>query len=179
MKTTSLMHVVLVFCSLIFMNSAYATTPEQRLVEGGFTLPKPTLPLANYVTWRRVGNMLYLSGHGACEGKSVLGKLGVTLTVEHGYDAAQRVALCTLATIKHAVGDLARIKQVVQINGMVAATPDFTDHSKVMNGFSDLYVTAFGENGKAARVAVGMSSLPGNMAVEVSVILELHLENQE
>lgn len=152
---------------------AFASTPEKRLHESGFVLPKPVEPVANYVTWRQAGTTLYLSGHGACEGQSVLGKLGQDLDVKEGYDAAQRVALCTLATIKLAVGDLSRVNQILQINGMVAATPEFKDHSKVMNGFSDLYVTAFGDNGKAARVAVGMSSLPGNMAVEVSVTLAL------
>lgn len=73
---------------------AIANTPEQSLKSEGFSLPAPVKPIANYVTWRRAGNILYLSGHGACEGKSVLGKLGQDVTVEQGYDAAQRVGLC-------------------------------------------------------------------------------------
>ena len=152
---------------------ASANTPEQRLDAAGFTLPAPVKPIANYVTWRRAGNILYLSGHGACEGKSVLGKLGKDITVEQGYDAAQLVGLCALATIKDATGDLSRVKQVLKISGMVNATESFTGHSLVINGFSDIFVTAFGDEGKAARAAVGMSSLPGNMAVEVSAIIEL------
>lgn len=154
---------------------AYAApiSPEQRLISAGFTLPNPVKPIANYVTWRRSGTTLYLSGHGACEGNSVLGKLGDSLNIDEGYEAAQRVGLCALATIKLAVGDLANVKKVLQINGMVAATPAFTDHSKVIDGFSDLFVTAFGDSGKAARAAVGMSGLPGNMSVEVSAIIEL------
>ena len=116
---------------------------------------------------------MYLSGHGACEGKSVLGKLGQDVTVEKGYDAAQLVGLCALATIKDATGDLSMVKQVLKISGMVNATESFTGHSLVINGFSDIFVTAFGDEGKAARAAVGMSSLPGNMAVEVSAIIEL------
>ena len=160
--------------NLAISGSALANdTPEERIKAAGFTLPEPVKPIANYVTWRRSGNTLYLSGHGACEGKSVLGKLGDTLNVEQGYEAAQRVALCALSTIKSAVGDLSQVKQVLQINGMVAAVPAFTDHSKVINGFSDLFVTAFGDDGKAARAAVGMSGLPGNMSVEVSAVIEL------
>ncbi|ANB21644.1 hypothetical protein A6K25_10350 [Alteromonas stellipolaris] len=152
---------------------ASANTPEQSLKAAGFTLPAPVKPIANYVTWRKAGNILYLSGHGACEGKSVLGKLGEDITVEKGYDAAQLVGLCALATIKDATGDLSMVKQVLKISGMVNATESFTGHSLVINGFSDIFVTAFGDEGKAARAAVGMSSLPGNMAVEVSAIIEL------
>jgi enamine deaminase RidA (YjgF/YER057c/UK114 family) len=152
---------------------AIANTPEQSLKSEGFSLPAPVKPIANYVTWRRAGNILYLSGHGACEGKSVLGKLGQDVTVDQGYDAARRVGLCALATIKEATGDLSTVKQVLQITGMVNATDDFTGHSLVINGFSDIFVTAFGDDGKAARAAVGMSSLPGNMAVEVSAVIEL------
>ena len=160
--------------NLAISGSALANdTPEERIKAAGFTLPEPVKPIANYVTWRRSGTTLYLSGHGACEGKSVLGKLGDTLNVEQGYEAAQRVGLCALSTIKLAVGDLSKVKQVLQINGMVAAVPAFTDHSKVINGFSDLFVTAFGDDGKAARAAVGMSGLPGNMSVEVSAVIEL------
>ena len=152
---------------------AIANTPEQSLKSEGFSLPAPVKPIANYVTWRRAGNILYLSGHGACEGKSVLGKLGQDVIVEQGYDAAQQVGLGALATIKEATGDLSTVKQVLQITGMVNATNDFTGHSLVINGFSDIFVTAFGDDGKAARAAVGMSSLPGNMAVEVSAVIEL------
>jgi len=152
---------------------AESTSPEKRLKAAGFELPKPGKPIANYVTWRRSGNTLYLSGHGACEGKHVIGKLGENLTIEQGYNSAQRVGLCALATIKLATGDLSKVKQVLKITGMVNSTPSFTGHSKVINGFSDLFVTAFGDNGKAAREAVGMSSLPIGMSVEVSAIIEL------
>ncbi|MBO1255468.1 RidA family protein [Alteromonas sp. 5E99-2] len=155
------------------LSVAEDTTPEQRIKAAGLQLPKPVNPIANYVTWRRSGNILYLSGHGACENKNILGKLGKDISVEQGYEAAQRVGLCALSTIQNAVGDLSKVKQVLTITGMVNATDTYTEHSKVMNGFSDLFVTAFGDNGKAARVAVGMSSLPGNMSVEVSAIIEL------
>ena len=147
-------------------------SPEERLRAAGFELPAPTNPIANYVTWRRVGDMLYLSGHGEC-GSSTVGKLGRDMTVEEGYTAARNTGLCALATIKSAVGELAKVKQVVQIIGMVNATDDFTDHPKVINGFSDVFVVAFGDAGKGARAAVGMNSLPGGWAVEINAIVEL------
>jgi len=163
--------------SVIFVASlnvnAENMTPEQRIKKAGFVLPAATKPIGNYVTWRLSGKTLYLSGHGACDGKSVIGKLGDTLKVEEGYEGAQRAGLCALATIKSAIGDLSKVKQVLQISGMVNATSSFKDHPKVINGFSDLFVTAFGDDGKAARAAVGMSSLPANWSVEISAIIEL------
>lgn len=174
MKNLLLIGLLSLFVALPLHAETISSSPETRLKKAGFELPAPVKPIANYVTWRRSGNTLYLSGHGACEGKSVLGILGKDLDVSEGYEAAQRVGLCALATIKLAVGDLSKVKQVLQINGMVAATPNFVEHSKVINGFSDLFVTAFGDDGKAARAAVGMSSLPGNMSVEVSAVIELN-----
>jgi enamine deaminase RidA (YjgF/YER057c/UK114 family) len=147
-------------------------TPEERLSEAGFTLPAPTKPIANYVTWRRAGNILYLSGHGEC-GSRTVGKVGDTLTTQQGYASAQKVGLCMLATIKDAVGDLSNVKQVLQILGMVNSAPDFGDQPKVVNGFSDLFVVAFGVDGKGARAAIGMNSLPGQMAVEINAVIEL------
>lgn len=164
----------LIVTLMIFLSPAVLAddTPEARLKAAGFELPAPTSPIANYVTWRRAGNMLYLSGHGEC-GDSAVGKLGRDLTVEEGYTSAQNTGLCALATIKDAVGQLTRVKQVVQIIGMVNATEEFTEHPKVINGFSDVFVLAFGEAGKGARAAVGMSSLPGGIAVEINAIVEL------
>ncbi len=155
-----------------FLVQAKDDTPEQRLVAAGYSLPAPTTPVANYVTWRQAGNILYLSGHGEC-GDRTTGKLGADLTVEQGYLAAQGTGLCMLATIKDAVGDLSRVKQVLQIMGMVNASPDFTQQPQVINGFSDVFVVAFGDSGKGARAAVGMSSLPSGIAVEISAIIEL------
>ncbi|MGK7295064.1 MAG: RidA family protein [Candidatus Wenzhouxiangella sp. M2_3B_020] len=153
---------------------AATETPEQRLAAAGHSLPEPTDPVATYVTWRRAGNLLFLSGHGECGGEYTTGKVGEDLTVEEGAASAEKVGLCMLATIKSAVGDLSRVKQFVRILGMVNATEDFTDHPKVVNGFSDLMVVAFGEAGKGARGAVGMASLPSDIAVEIEAIVELH-----
>ncbi|MCA1778858.1 MAG: RidA family protein [Xanthomonadaceae bacterium] len=153
--------------------TASAETPEERLAAAGYALPAATSPVATYVTWRQAGNLLYLSGHGECGDDFTTGKVGRDLTLEQGRRSAELTGLCMLATIKAAVGQLSRVKQVLQITGMVNATDDFTDHPKVINGFSDLFVTAFGEAGKGARAAVGMASLPSNIAVEIQAIVEL------
>lgn len=164
---------IAVLCVCSFAASASAETPEERLKAAGYSLPEPAKPVANYVTWRRSGSTLYLSGHGECSKERTTGKVGDSLTVDEGYMAAQRTGLCMLATIKSAVGELSNVKQVLQIMGMVNATPDFKDQPKVINGFSDLFVVAFGDKGKGARAAVGMNSLPSNIAVEISAVLEL------
>ena len=166
-----------ILIALLYMSSVAVSageeTPEERLKAAGYTLPEPAKPVANYVTWRRAGSTLYLSGHGECTKERTTGKVGNTLTVEQGYKAAQDTGLCMLATIKSAVGELSHVKQVLQIMGMVNATADFKDQPKVINGFSDVFVVAFGNNGKGARAAVGMNSLPSNIAVEISAIIEL------
>lgn len=155
---------------------AMAETPEGRLSTAGYTLPAPPDPVATYVTFVRTGNLLFLSGHGECGRPFTTGKVGRDLTVEQGAKSAEKVGLCMLATIKSAVGELSRVKRFVRILGMVQSTEDFTDHPKVMNGFSDLMVVAFGEAGKAARAAVGMQSLPSNIAVEIEAVVELHAD---
>ena len=148
-------------------------TPESRLAAAGYTLPTPPNPVATYVTSVRTGNLLFLSGHGECSEPFTRGKVGGDLTVEQGRQSAEKVGLCMLATIKAAVGELSKVKRFVRILGMVQASEDFKDHPKVVNGFSDLMVVAFGEAGKAARSAVGMQSLPSNIAVEIEATVEL------
>ena len=151
--------------------------PEAALKAAGYTLPAPAKPVAAYVTWRRSGNILYLSGHGECRKDFTRGKVGEDLTVEQGKASAERVGLCMLATIKSAVGDLGLVKQFLRIDGMVNATTDFTRHPEVVNGFSELMVVAFGKRGLGARAAVGMASLPSNIPVEISAIVELRETN--
>ncbi len=150
-----------------------ADTPEARLAAAGFTLPPPPKPVATYVTSVRTGNLLFLSGHGECGEKYTRGKVGRDLTVEQGRQSAEKVGLCMLATIKAAVGELSKVRRFVRILGMVNATEDFKDHPKVINGFSDLMVVAFGDGGRAARSAVGMQSLPSDIAVEIEATVEL------
>ncbi len=145
-----------------------------RLAAAGHTLPVPPQPVATYVTSVRTGNLLFLSGHGECGKEFTTGKVGGELSLEQGRRSAELVGLCMLATIKSAVGELSRVKRFVRILGMVHATEDFRDHPKVVNGFSDLMVVAFGDAGRAARSAVGMQSLPSNIAVEIEATVELH-----
>ena len=149
-----------------------AATPEERLAAAGLVLPEPTKPIATYVTSVRSGDLLFTSGHGEC-GPRTIGKLGRELSVAQGQVAARGVALCLLATVKAAVGDLSRVRRAVRILGFVNGTPEFTEQPAVMNGFSEVLVTAFGEDGKAARSAVGVASLPLGMAVEVEAAFEI------
>jgi enamine deaminase RidA (YjgF/YER057c/UK114 family) len=172
------MHRTLIALLLIAALPALAETPEERLEAAGYTLPEPTRPVAVYVTRVQTGNLLFLSGHGECSpiDEMTQGKVGRDLTVEEGKRSAELTGLCMLATIKDEVGELSRVKRFVRILGMVNATEDFTQHPQVINGFSELMVVAFGEEGKAARAAVGMASLPANIAVEIEAIVELHEE---
>ncbi|MCG9972928.1 RidA family protein [Gramella sp. YB25] len=154
---------------LLFSLSVTAQTPEQKLQELNIDLPEITEPAANFVKWRKVGNLLFLAG----DGSEMKGKLGKDLTVEEGYQAARQSGIDILGTLKAACGDLSKIKQFVKVRGMVNSTPDFYDQPKVINGFSDLMVEVFGEKGKHARAAFGHCSLPSNIAVEIEVVVEL------
>ena len=165
--------VMLLVVTALPSSAQAATTPEARLKAAGYELPPPTAPVAAYVTWRRSGNLLYLSGHGECGKDYTRGKVGKDLTLEQGRQVAERVGLCMLATIKSAVGDLSQVKQFLRIDGMVNATDDFGMQPEVVNGFSELMVVAFGKPGLGARAAVGMGSLPRNIPVEISAIVEL------
>ena len=147
---------------------------EQKLKDLGITLPALGPPLGNYVHTKRVGNLLYLSGKGPPDsgGMAVRGKLGAGISVDEGYRHARGVGLVLIAAMREALGgDLDRVEDIVKVLGMVNAAPDFEDHPKVVNGCSDLFVEVFGERGRHARSAVGMSSLPGGIPVEIEVIV--------
>lgn len=148
---------------------------EDRLQELGIELPEPSQPVANYVNAVRTGNLVFLAGKGPkkADGSYITGKLGSDLTIEEGYEAARLVAINQLAALQAEIGDLNKVKRVVKVLGMVNADSSFTDHPKVVNGFSDLMVEVFGDRGKHARAAVGMGSLPQNIAVEIEVIVEV------
>lgn len=151
------------------------TTPYERLKQLGLDLPRPTTPLANYVPFVMANGFLYLSGQGPrrSDGSLSTGKVGTTVSTEQAYLDAQLTGLNLLATAHHALGDLGRIRRVVKLLGMVNAVPDYTDHPKVINGCSDLFVNVLGEAGRHARSAVGMGSLPGMMSVEIEAILQV------
>ena len=146
-----------------------------RLKDMGIDLRSATPPVANYVNTVRTGNLLYLSGKGPKKEDNtyITGKLGADLMVEDGYEAARLTGLCVIGVLHEELGDLNRIKRIVKVLGMVNATPEFGDHPEVINGFSDLMVSVFGDKGKHARSAIGMGSLPRNTAVEIEVIVEI------
>ena len=148
---------------------------EQKIKELGLSLPQPAKPVANYVPAVKIGNLIFVSGHGPYnDGETkTSGKVGRELTIEEGYQVARNVALNCLASVKDAVGDLDKVKRIVKLLGMVNCTEDFKDAPKVINGCSDLLVTIFGEAGKHARSAVGMQALPNQIPVEVEMILEI------
>jgi enamine deaminase RidA (YjgF/YER057c/UK114 family) len=148
---------------------------DKKLKELKVELFKPSAPMANYVKVVRVGNLLFLAGHGPtrADGTNITGKVGKELTTEEAYMAARQTAISMLSTLKAEIGDLNKVKRIVKVLGMVNCVDTFTDHPKVINGFSDLMVSVFGEKGLHARSAVGMNSLPSNIAVEVEMIVEL------
>ena len=147
---------------------------EARLQELGIELPEPLAPAGNYVAATTVGNLVYLSGEGPRLPDGVIsGKVGSDLTVKEAQDAARLVGLNMLTTLRNQIGDLDRVKQIVKVLGMVNATEDFKRHPAVIDGFSNLMVEIFGDKGRSARSAVGMASLPFQIAVEVEMIVEI------
>lgn len=149
---------------------------DAKLEKAGITLVKPGAPVANYVNIVQTGNLLFLAGKGPNrpEGGYIKGKVGRDLTQEEGYEAARLSGLIQLAVLKDHLGDLNRVKRIVKVLGMVNSTDDFENHPEVINGYSDLMVEVFGEKGKHARAAVGMGSLPRNIAVEIEMIVEVY-----
>lgn len=171
----STMRICLLLAVMCCCSGLLAQTPEEKLKSLNIVLPAPSTPVANYVKFVRTGNLIYLSGHGPSkpDGSYITGKLGLDLSIEEGYAAAKQTGINLLATLKQAVGDLGKVKRIVKVLGMVNGTDRFSDQPKVINGFSDLMVAVFGEKGKHARSAVGMASLPMNMAVEIEMIVEV------
>ena len=167
--------IILLFVILINSYCMQAQTPEEKLKEKGITLTTPSAPVANYVNAVRVGNLLYLAGKGPTkpDGTHTTGKVGKDLTLEQGYEAAKLCAINHISVLKAELGDLKRVRRIVKVLGMVNCTDDFKDQPKVINGYSDLMVAIFGDKGKHARSAVGMNSLPMDIAVEVEVIVEI------
>ncbi len=147
---------------------------EARLQALGIELPPQPEPVGNYIGAVQAGNLVFLSGHGPrrADGSSITGKVGSDLTVAEATEAARLVGLNMLSTLRNTVGDLDKVRRVVKVLGLVNAVPEFTEHPRVINGFSDLMVEVFGENGRGARSAVGMASLPFQIAVEVEMIVE-------
>jgi enamine deaminase RidA (YjgF/YER057c/UK114 family) len=150
--------------------------PESRLVELKLILPPSPKPLGVYKPVLIIGKFLYVSGQGPMrtDGTLITGRLGESLSLEEGKQAARQVGLTMLSTIKAQIGELNGIKRIVKVLGMVNSTPDFGQHPAVINGFSELMAEVFGEdNGVGVRSAVGMF-LPMNIAVEIEAMFELY-----
>lgn len=150
---------------------------EERIAQLGIKLPKIDLRGKGVVPIQRHGNLLYTSGHGPereDDGTPIwTGKLGKDLTVEEGYQAARECGIILLAQLKHYLGDLERVDQIIKVFGLVASAEDFYDQPKVLHGFSDLMVDVFGERGKHARSAMGTYVLPKNIPVEIEMIVRI------
>ncbi len=142
---------------------------SDRLTEIEASLPPVPAAAGNYVHAVRTGNLLYLAGKGVL----VSGKVGHDFTKEQAYEFARETGLILLAVLKQELGTLRKVKRVVKVLGMVNATPEFGDHPFVINGCSDLFVEVFGEQGRHARSAVGMGSLPHQIPVEIEAIVEV------
>jgi enamine deaminase RidA (YjgF/YER057c/UK114 family) len=148
---------------------------EERLAQLGVVLPAVPKPMANYVPSVLVNDLLYLSGQGPQLGPGVFaqGKVGADVTAEEAYQHARLVGIQLLAAARAALGDLGRVSRIVKLLGMVNAAPEFKQHPQVINGCSDLFVEVFGEQGRHARSAVGMGSLPNNITVEIEAIFQV------
>ncbi len=150
--------------------------PEARLAELKLELPSAPKPIAVYKPVVICGNLAYVSGHGPLKADKTLisGRVGADLDLEAGKTAARQTGLAILASLRSELGSLDRVKRVIKVLGMVNCTPEFQDHPKVINGCSELFRDVFGaDNGVGARSAVGMGSLPGNIAVEIEAVFEL------
>jgi enamine deaminase RidA (YjgF/YER057c/UK114 family) len=149
---------------------------EAKLAALGLELPPPPPKGGVYKPLVVVNNLAYLSGHGPyqSDGTYIKGRLGEDMTLEEGQAAARQVGLALLATIKAELGSLDRVKRVIKTLALVNSTPDFTQQPQTINGYSELFAAIFGEDcGVGARSAVGTNVLPGNIAVEIEVILEI------
>ena len=183
----SYIYILFIF-TLVLFNSCSQQTPqapqpqelydydiEARLDSLGIKLSTPSPPVANYVNVVQTGNLLFLAGKGPKDpsGKNIVGTLGNDLTIEEGYQAARRIGIAQLSVLKSHLGDLNKVKRIVKVLGMVRCTDDFTKQPQAINGFSDLMVEVFGQNGKHARAAVGMNALPGGICAEIEMIVEV------
>lgn len=152
-----------------------ATRVDSRLTALEIELPEPSAPGANYVPYVRTGNLLFITGQlSQWNGeRRFVGKLGRDVGIEEGRQAARLCALNVIAHLRAALdGDLDRVARCVRIAGFINATPEFTATSQVMDGASDLFVDVFGEAGRHSRLAIGVSTLPYGVAVEVEGVFE-------
>jgi enamine deaminase RidA (YjgF/YER057c/UK114 family) len=152
-----------------------AQSPEKKLEELGIKIPQGPSKANNYLTGIASGKIIYLSGKGAVDehGKYITGKLGGQMTTQQGKQAARRIAASFLIDLKTLTGDLSRIKQILKVTGYINSEADYTGQSALMDGFSDVMVQVLGDAGKHARSSIGVNSLPGGMAMEIEMIVEI------
>lgn len=177
-----------VLCALVLSGCTSRTTDqaaaplydydvEARIKELGIELTGPAIPPnVKIVSAARTADLIYLSGNGplaTSDRKAYTGKVGIDLTVAEGYAAARSTGINLLSVLKSEIGDLNNVVRIVKALGMVNAPPDFTEHPQVINGFSELMIQVFGERGQHARSAIGVASLPWNLACEVEMIVEV------
>ena len=171
--------IIVVFAMLmVFQVSVSAqrkTDPEKKLKELGIVLKNAPTPVANYLPAVQTGKIVYLSGQGPLkdDGELIRGKVGGEISLEEAQQAARLTGIRLLEALKAQIGDLNKVKRVVKVLGMVNAVHTFEQQPQVINGFSDFMVEVFGEKGKHARSSVGVGSLPGNIPVEIEMIVEL------
>ena len=147
---------------------------DHKLAELGLTLPAPAAPVASYVPAVEAGGLLHVSGQLPFkDGAIMTGRLGGDVNLAYGQEAALRCALMLVAQIKAALGGLHRVERIVKLGVFVNSAPSFTDQPKVANGASDLMFALFGDSGRHARSAVGVSVLPLGAAVEIDAIVQI------
>ena len=180
LRKWSFIAIVLLICSCtadtVIERPESSYDPEAKLTELGIELPTPPSPVANYVNGVQAGNLIFLAGKGPKypDGRELRGKLGADVSIEQGYEGARMTAINQMAVLKEMLGNLNRVKRIVKVLGMVNCTPDFVEQPSVINGFSDLMVEVFGDRGRHARAAVGMTSLPRGQSVEIEVVVEIY-----
>lgn len=149
---------------------------ETKLTSMGIVVPERVWNKGKNVAVNHVGDFLYVGGHAPTDPDGVIrlkGKLGRDLSVDQGYQAARNCAVVALGNLKSYLGDLDRIERVVKVLGFVNATEDFQQHGAVIDGFSDLWISLLGENGRHARSSIGVSSLAGDISVEIEFVLQV------
>ena len=152
------------------------STPDEKLLQSGITLPPQPPAGGIYKPLIQAGNLVYVSGHGPAleDGTYIQGKVGTNLNADEAKAAARQTGLTILSTLKTGLGSLNKIKRVIKVFGMVNCTTDFEKHPYVINGCSELFAEIWGDDdGVGVRSAIGMGSLPGNIAVEIEAIFEL------
>lgn len=168
---------VLAIAGLALVQPIVAQSPgyEVKAKKLGIEFNTGAKPNDHFVPAVRTGNLVFLSGHGPRkpEGGAVQGKVGKDLTIEEGYDAAGLTMIALLSSLRNEIGSLDRVTRIVKVHGMVNCPPDFTKQPAVMNGATAVLTSIFGNFGKPARAAVGMGSLPNNIAVEIEMIVEI------